>query len=194
MKRAREGSDRDTDHASKPTYEELEGENARLRQRVQELEHKFKAELQGEAWRELLWDSDLARDKIHPELGAGWTAVLKEACCVRKDKEKDKVNRLRKDVKEPLRLWPKTVDDDGFVTTVFSRTWCRRSLCSRGASCASTSRALRPSRQPREEATWTRSGAFECSSARGMAGRPTTGGSMEWYSTMRAQVQPVGDT
>ena len=35
-------------------------------------------------WRWLLWDSDLARDQIHTELGAAWTAVLKEACCVRK--------------------------------------------------------------------------------------------------------------
>ena len=37
---------------------------------------------------------------------------------MRKDKDKDKVNRVRKDVKEPLRLWPKTVDDDGEVTTI----------------------------------------------------------------------------
>ena len=30
-------------------------------------------------WRWLLWDSDVARKKIHPELGAGWTAVLQDA-------------------------------------------------------------------------------------------------------------------
>ena len=56
-------------------------------------------------WRWLLWDSDLARDKILPELGAGWTAVLKEACCVRKSVDKDKVQRLREEGdRGPLRL------------------------------------------------------------------------------------------
>ena len=30
-------------------------------------------------WRWLLWDSDVAREKIHPELGARWTAVLQDA-------------------------------------------------------------------------------------------------------------------
>ena len=60
-------------------------------------------------WRWLLWDSDLARDKIHPELSAGWTAVLKEACCVKAGVHKDKVNRVRKEGDQggPLRLWPK---------------------------------------------------------------------------------------
>ena len=58
-------------------------------------------------WKWLLWDSDLAREKIHPELGAGWTAVLKEACCLRAGVHKDKVNRLRKKGdRGPLRLWP----------------------------------------------------------------------------------------
>ena len=34
-------------------------------------------------WRWLLWESDVARAKLHPDLGPAWTAVLKEACCVR---------------------------------------------------------------------------------------------------------------
>ena len=56
-------------------------------------------------WRWLLWDSDVAREAIHPRLGAGWTAVLKEACCVRKSVDKDKVQRLREEGdRGPLRL------------------------------------------------------------------------------------------
>ena len=34
-------------------------------------------------WKWLLWDSAFATEYLHPELGAGWTAVLLEACCVR---------------------------------------------------------------------------------------------------------------
>ena len=69
-------------------------------------------------WRWLLWDSGIAHERIHPELGAGWTAVLKEACCVGKDVDKDKVQRLRKDVNEPLRLWPRTKNEHGYWTTM----------------------------------------------------------------------------
>ena len=84
-------------------------------------------------WRWLLWDSDLARDKIHPELGAGWTAVLKEACCLRAGVHKDKVIRLRrKGDRGPLRLWPKKEmwrdrnDFKGMVPTVPLLEWCVR--------------------------------------------------------------------
>ena len=48
-----------------------------------------------EDWRWLLWDSDVAREKIHPKLGAAWTAVLKEACCVKTGVDMEKVQRLR---------------------------------------------------------------------------------------------------
>ena len=70
-------------------------------------------------WKWLLWDSNVAYDRIHPELGAEWTAVLKEACCVRKDKEKDKVNRLRKEGdRGPWRLWPKQKKVHDFFVTL----------------------------------------------------------------------------
>ena len=65
---------------------------------------KTKHEAGGEEWKWLLWESGIARESIHPELGAAWTAVLKEACCVRKDVDKDKVNRLRKHSNERLHL------------------------------------------------------------------------------------------
>ena len=146
---------------TKPTCDDLEAENAaqlearsaRLAERVREvdarkngwllesiMETSAKAKQKREAaikdWRWLLWDSDEARDRIHPELGAGWTAVLKEACCVRKDKEKEKVNRIREDGdRGPLRLWPSTEDEYGEVTsepfkdmvvTVPLLDWCVR--------------------------------------------------------------------
>ena len=61
----------------------------------------------GADWKWLLWESDVARAKIHPELGAGWTAVLKEACCVKAGVHKDKVNRVREDGdRGSLRLSP----------------------------------------------------------------------------------------
>ena len=84
---------------------------------MKEDERKRETKYETKDWRWLLWDSDLARDRIQPELGAGWTAVLKEACCVKAGAHKDKVKRLRKDVKEPLRLWR--------VTThlITSRAW-----------------------------------------------------------------------
>ena len=95
------------------------------------LEHTFQAELQGEQWKRLLWESDLAHDKIHPLLGAGWTAVLKEACCVKAGVHKDKVNPFLRDVKEPLRLWPKKRyggrnDFKGIVVTAPLLDWCVR--------------------------------------------------------------------
>ena len=65
--------------------------------RTTRAQSKRKREAKIKDWRWLLWDSDVARDKIHPDLGAGWTAVLKEACCVKAGKDKDKVERLRKD-------------------------------------------------------------------------------------------------
>ena len=85
-------------------------------------------------WRWLLWDSNVAYAKIHPELGARWTAVLKEACCVRKDVDKDKVNRLRTEGdRGPWRLWPEQKKVNGFferydfkgmVPTVPLLEWC----------------------------------------------------------------------
>ena len=79
---------------------------------------KRKREAATKDWKWLLWDSDLARDKIHSKLGAGWTAVLKEACCLRAGVHKDKVNRVREDGdRGPLRLWPSTENDFGNVTT-----------------------------------------------------------------------------
>ena len=76
----------------------------------------------------MLWDSDLARDKIHPELGAGWAAVLKEACCVKAGVHKDKVQRLRKKGdRGPLRLWPQyEVQFKNMVPTVSLLEWCGR--------------------------------------------------------------------
>ena len=90
-----------------------------------------KRDAEGEDWKWLLWESGIARETIHPELGAGWTAVLKEACCARKDEDKDKVNWLREDVKEPLKLWPKEEWDEpcvfkGMVVTVPLLEWCVR--------------------------------------------------------------------
>ena len=70
-------------------------------------------------WKWLLWESGIAHENIHAKLGAGWTAVLKEACCVRNDVDVDKVNRLREDGdRGPLRLWPRTKDRNGIVTTI----------------------------------------------------------------------------
>ena len=76
-----------------PTYEELEAEVKRLRQRNQELERKLaevdarepdapltKEELQGERWRKLFRTSDIYREHIAPLLDETWTAVLQEAC------------------------------------------------------------------------------------------------------------------
>ena len=79
-------------------------------------------------WRWLLWKSDIAHDKIHPELGAVWTAVLKEACCVRKGVDKDKVERLREEGDHgPLRLWPQSrTSFQGIVVTVPLLEWCVR--------------------------------------------------------------------
>ena len=113
---------------AKPTYEELEAENARLRQRVQEFERKYEAELQGEKWKRLLWESDVAAKHIHTKLGAAWTAVLKEACCVREGVDKDKLQRLRKKGdRGPLRLWPQyEVQFKNMVPTVSLLEWCGR--------------------------------------------------------------------
>ena len=62
-----------------PTYDQLreqiaqlQEQNARLRAENTGLKQRFAAELKGDAWRWLLWESDVARDIIHPELGAGW--------------------------------------------------------------------------------------------------------------------------
>ena len=92
---------------------------------------RIKREAATKDWKWLLWDSAFATEYLHPELGAGWTAVLKESCCVRKDEEKDKVDRLREDVKEPLRLWPKEKyfvrrDFEDMVVTVPLLEWCVR--------------------------------------------------------------------
>ena len=54
---------------------------------------------------------------IHPKIGAGWTAVLKEACSVRKDK----VQRLRRKAdRGPLKLSMEDVQ----VPPVSMITWC----------------------------------------------------------------------
>ena len=76
-----------------PTYEELEAEVKRLRQRVQELELRpgvveppqpgvtlTKEELQGERRRKLFLTSDIYREHIAPKLGKTWRAILLEAC------------------------------------------------------------------------------------------------------------------
>ena len=89
---------------------------------------KRKTKYETKDWRWLLWDSDLARDKIHPELGAVWTAVLKEACCVRAGVHKDKVERVRrKGDRGPLRLWPQYEEPfPDMVVTVPLLEWCVR--------------------------------------------------------------------
>ena len=89
----------------------------------------------GADWKWLLWESDVARAKIHPELGAGWTAVLKEACCVRaaegpkRKKRKEDVGRDRCEAKSreasPLRLnLADLLEKDDFVVTVPMLRWC----------------------------------------------------------------------
>ena len=55
-------------------------------------------------WRWLLWESDVARAKLHPDLGPAWTAVLKEACCVRAGVDKDVIQRLQGNEGESERL------------------------------------------------------------------------------------------
>ena len=102
---------------------------------------KRKREAATKDWRWLLWDSAFATEYLHQKLGAGWTTVLKEACCVRADKEKEKVERLREDGgRGPLRLWPKAMkcctemmhvmiekhDFKGMVPTVPLLEWCVR--------------------------------------------------------------------
>ena len=100
------------------------------------LDAKRKREAAIKDWRWLLWESGLARDKIHPELGAGWTAVLKEACGVKAGVQKDKVNRLREDGdRGPLRLWQEKRYRDDYIerhdfenmeVTVPLLEWCVR--------------------------------------------------------------------
>ena len=97
---------------------------------------KRKREAAIKDWKWLLWDSAFATEYLHQKLGAGWTAVLKEACCVNKDKDKDKVNRLREEGDSgPLRLWPRIVNRYGsnvtkpfpdMVVTVPFLEWCVR--------------------------------------------------------------------
>ena len=79
---------------------------------------KRKRESGGWAW--LLWDSDIAREKIHVALGPAWMAVLKEALCVRAGEEGEAVKRLREQSSEPLVL--SLVDVD--VPTVPLLEWC----------------------------------------------------------------------
>ena len=92
------------------------------------LDAKRKREAAIKDWRWLLWESGLARDKIHPELGAGWTAVLKEACGVKAGVQKDKVNRLREEGdRGPLQLWRIStygIPFTGMVVTVPLLEWC----------------------------------------------------------------------
>ena len=76
---------------------------------------KRKREAAIKDWRWLLWDSDLARDKIHPELGAGWTAVLKEACCVRAWQDKDTVERMRVRENEDWDLYSVSDEDEEYA-------------------------------------------------------------------------------
>ena len=83
-----------------------------------------KGKREAKDWRWLLWDSDVAHKQIHPQLGAGWTAVLKEACCVRKYVDKERVERLCDDIDDPLRLWlPELRAFGGIVPTVPLLEW-----------------------------------------------------------------------
>ena len=99
-----------------PNTMATESTSTRRATRSQTKRHKREAATKD--WKWLLWDSAFANEYLHQKLGASLTAVLKEACCVRAGVDKDKVKRLREDVNEPLRLWPKTVNELGFVTTV----------------------------------------------------------------------------
>ena len=87
---------------------------------------KRKREAAIKDWRWLLWDSAFATEYLHRKLGAGWTAVLKEACCVREGVDKDKVNRLREDGdRNWLRLWPRHEKPfKDMVPTVSLLEWC----------------------------------------------------------------------
>ena len=77
-----------------------------------------KPKVERKDWRWLLWDSDLAYDKIHPELGAGWLAVLKEACCVRPDRRSNEGEEEREEKEEPLRLYRKRSTYKGKFTSL----------------------------------------------------------------------------
>ena len=79
-------------------------------------------------WKELLFASKFAVSHLHPKLGAGRTAVLKEACCVRAGEDRDKVEQLREEGDHgPLRLWPQYgTPFEGIVVTVPLLEWCVR--------------------------------------------------------------------
>ena len=90
------------------------------------LSAKRKREAAIKDWKWLLWDSAFATEYLHQKLGAGWTAVLKEACCVSMDVDKDKVERLRKKGdRNRLRLWPRHEKPfKDMVPTVSLLEWC----------------------------------------------------------------------
>ena len=106
-----------------------------MKDAMKEAQRKRKRETKDEtkSWKWLLWESAFATEYLQPELGAGWTAVLKEACCLRAGVHKDKVIRFRrKGDRGPLRLWPKKEmwrdrnDFKGMVPTVPLLEWCVR--------------------------------------------------------------------
>ena len=117
-----------------PNTMATESTSTRRATRSQTKRHKREAATKD--WKWLLWDSAFANEYLHQKLGASLTAVLKEACCVRAGVDKAKVNQLRKDLKDPLRLWPKKMESiggvqidvtkpfDGMVPTVSLLEWC----------------------------------------------------------------------
>ena len=103
-----------------------------MKDAMKEAQRKRKRETKDEtkSWKWLLWESAFATEYLQPELGAGWTAVLKEACCVRAGVHKTRVERLRKESDgDHLRLWKKDfswrqLHFEDIVVTVPLLEWC----------------------------------------------------------------------
>ena len=79
-------------------------------------------------WKWLLWKSDVAHEKIHPKLGAGWTAVLKEACCVRAWQDSDTVEWMRVRENEDWYLYSgsdEDEDEDAIADRKCTHEWLR---------------------------------------------------------------------
>ena len=86
------------EHDARPTYDEIAGRLRDAEQAVADLQEEnerlkaavnashedgrcaAEAEDQGRKWQEFFSTSDVFREHIAPELGAGWTAILMEAC------------------------------------------------------------------------------------------------------------------
>ena len=73
-------------------------------------------------WRWLLWDSDVAREKIHPQIGTAWVAVLKEAMVPNQSQAKRGSKYKRKPKRVGIRL-------DEVVPTVALLEWGRGRGC-----------------------------------------------------------------